>query len=234
MLDEKRSGGLLNQNPDMPGNRGNAADPCPLRLRNYDYHLGGFRAFPEGDMWLITTSFVSSNLPFELKPAAYIVGRSRSAPIRIKDRTVSKEHALLICQGKIVLVKDLGSLNHTFINDREVKSGEVEVGDEVQFGAVRCRLSSSPILADEAQSEGSMSTLQVLPANLPTLDISGLTPAQQEVLGLVLQGLDDRVIARQTGRSPATVHTHLREIFRFFKVHSRAELIVTATRHRLP
>lgn len=49
MLDEKRSGGLLNQNPDMPGNWGNAADPCPLHLRNYDYLLGDFRAFPEGE-----------------------------------------------------------------------------------------------------------------------------------------------------------------------------------------
>jgi DNA-binding NarL/FixJ family response regulator len=70
----------------------------------------------------------------------------------------------------------------------------------------------------------------VLPDGLPTIDISGLTPAQQEVLGLVLQGLDDRAIARQTDRSPATVHTHLREIFRFFDVHSRAELIIKVIR----
>ena len=176
-------------------------------------------------MWLVTTSSVSGNLPFELKPAAYIVGRSRSAPIRIKDRTVSKEHALLICQGKIVLVKDLGSLNHTFINGREATCGEVEVGDEVQFGAVRCRLSSSPILADEAQSEGSMSTLQVMPANLPTLDISGLTPAQQEVLGLAIQGLDENEIARRTGRKPGTVHSHIKVIYGFFGVHTRPQLM---------
>jgi DNA-binding CsgD family transcriptional regulator len=179
-------------------------------------------------MWLVSTSSVSG-LPFELMPGEYLVGRSRSAHIRIKDRTVSKEHASLACRGKVVLVEDLGSLNHTFVNGQEVKSGEGELGDEIQFGAVRCRLSSSSILADEAQSEGSGSTLQVLPANLPTIDISGLTPAQQEVLGLVLQGLDDRVIAKQTGRAQSTVHTHLRDIFRIFKVHSRAEPIVKVT-----
>ncbi len=182
-------------------------------------------------MWLVSTTSMSG-LPFELKAGEYLVGRSRSAQIRIKDRTVSKEHATLVRRGKTVLVKDLGSLNHTFVNGQKVKSCEAEMGDGIQFGAVRCRLSSSPILADEAQSEGSMSTLQVMPANLPTIDISGLTPAQQEVLGLVVQGLDDRAIAKLTGRSPATVHTHLRDIFRFFDVHSRAELIVTANRHQ--
>jgi pSer/pThr/pTyr-binding forkhead associated (FHA) protein len=45
-------------------------------------------------MWLVSTSSVSG-LPFELKPSEYLVGRSRSAQIRIKDRTVSKEHARL-------------------------------------------------------------------------------------------------------------------------------------------
>ena len=62
-------------------------------------------------MWLVSTSSVSG-LPFELKPGEHVVGRSRSAQIRIKDRTVSKEHARLVCRGKVVLVEDLGSLTH--------------------------------------------------------------------------------------------------------------------------
>jgi DNA-binding CsgD family transcriptional regulator len=185
-------------------------------------------SFFEGRMWLISAYSVPGNLPFELKTGACLLGRSRSAQIRIKDRTVSKEHAKLVCQGKVVLVEDLDSLNHTCINGREVESGEAEVGDEVQFGAVRCRLTSSPIFADQAQSEGSMSTLQVLPANLPTLDISGLTPAQQEVLGLALQGLDDHEIARRTGRKPGTVHSHVKVIYEYFGVHTRAQLMAKA------
>jgi DNA-binding NarL/FixJ family response regulator len=176
-------------------------------------------------MWLVSTNSVSG-LPFELKPGEYLVGRSRSAHIRIKDRTVSKEHAKLVCQGKTVSVEDLGSLNHTAINGREVKSGQAELGDDVQFGAVRCRLSVSPMFAEE--SEGSMSTVQVAPANLPTIDISGLTPAQQEVLGLALQGLDDNEIARRTGRKPGTVHSHVKVIYEFFGVHTRAQLMAKA------
>jgi DNA-binding CsgD family transcriptional regulator len=122
------------------------------------------------------------------------------------------------------LVEDLGSLNHTSLNGQEVKSGKAELNDEIQFGAVRCRLSSSPIGTPE--SEESMSTAQVLPGN--TLDISGLTPAQQEVLGLAIQGLDDNEIARRTGRKPGTVHSHVKVIYDYFGVHTRAQLMAKA------
>jgi len=175
-------------------------------------------------MWLVSTSSVSGNLPFELKPGEYIVGRSRSAQIRIKDRTVSKEHARLVCRRNGITIEDLDSLNHTFINGREVKSGEAEIGDDVQFGAVRCRFSVTPM--GEAESEESMSTVQVLPGH--TLDIRGLTPAQQEILRLVLQGLNDLEIANKTDRSPGTVHTHMKAIYDYFKVHTRAQLMAKA------
>jgi pSer/pThr/pTyr-binding forkhead associated (FHA) protein len=92
-------------------------------------------------MWLVSTTSIAGNRPFLLKPNEYLVGRSWSAQIQIKDWTVSKEHAKLVCLGKTVSVEDLDSLNHTFVNGQEVKSCQAAVGDEVQFGGVRCRLS---------------------------------------------------------------------------------------------
>jgi pSer/pThr/pTyr-binding forkhead associated (FHA) protein len=49
-------------------------------------------------VWLVTSNSVSGNFPVELKPGQYVVGRSRSAQIQIKHRTVSKEHAKLVCR----------------------------------------------------------------------------------------------------------------------------------------
>jgi DNA-binding CsgD family transcriptional regulator len=51
-----------------------------------------------------------------------------------------------------------------------------------------------------------------------------LTPAQREVVGLVLQGRSDAEIARVRRCSPHTVASHLQSAFRRLGVNSRAEL----------
>jgi len=52
-----------------------------------------------------------------------------------------------------------------------------------------------------------------------------LSPRQREVLQLALNGESEADIARQLHRSPHTIHTHLRNIYRHFGVTSRAELL---------
>jgi RNA polymerase sigma factor (sigma-70 family) len=54
--------------------------------------------------------------------------------------------------------------------------------------------------------------------------LAALTPRQQEVTRLVLQGQTNQQIARALWLSPETVKTHLRRTFDRFAVRSKAEL----------
>ena len=55
------------------------------------------------------------------------------------------------------------------------------------------------------------------------LDALGLTPREQEVLGLIARGETDDGMAAAMGVSPHTVQTHVKGLYRKLGVHSRGE-----------
>lgn len=70
----------------------------------------------------------------------------------------------------------------------------------------------------------------VLSVPLPNLRYpEGTTPAEHEIIDLVLQGLTAKEIAEQRGASLRTVTTQLGAIFRKAEVNSQAELIAIMT-----
>ena len=158
-------------------------------------------------MWLVGTSAVSGNLPFRLDPGEYLVGRSPKAHILIDAPSVSRRHARLVCESESVIVEDLRSRHGTFVNDKPAGPAAAQVGARLRFGSVLCLL--APVA--------------MYPA--PTHGCDDLTPAQHEVLHLVLQGLDEPSIAQRLDRSGHTIHTHVKALFKRFDVHSRAELL---------
>jgi pSer/pThr/pTyr-binding forkhead associated (FHA) protein len=64
-----------------------------------------------------------------------LIGRSTSADLFFDDITVSRRHAELARneRGSLVL-RDLGSLNGTYLNRVRVEQAILEPGDEVQIG----------------------------------------------------------------------------------------------------
>jgi len=59
----------------------------------------------------------------------------------------------------------------------------------------------------------------------------GLTPRQQEVLGLLVQGKSNREIAEALGLSENTVKVHLVTIYRVLGVSSRTEALLAGLQH---
>jgi hypothetical protein len=69
------------------------------------------------------------------------VGRGSSVDIRLRDPSVSKLHAEIICRGDYAYVADLGlSRNGTRVNGRPAARRVLEDGDVVSFGSARCRV----------------------------------------------------------------------------------------------
>jgi DNA-binding NtrC family response regulator len=64
------------------------------------------------------------------------IGRAPPSQVRIRDDSLSREHARFTHHGRSVLVEDLGSLNGTWIAGDRVTGGEMIPGDEVMLGNV--------------------------------------------------------------------------------------------------
>jgi adenylate cyclase len=85
----------------------------------------------------LTGRFADGSLgEFPLGPMTSL-GRHPSNTLRLVDREVSKEHAVIERVGKEFVLKDLGSSNGTFVNGRRVKELKLRDGDEIALGSSR-------------------------------------------------------------------------------------------------
>ncbi|MBN1422676.1 MAG: FHA domain-containing protein [Planctomycetes bacterium] len=73
-----------------------------------------------------------ATVPLESDSA--LIGRSPSAAIRLKDKTVSKQHALLLTEGGGVKIVDAGSRNGILVNGARVKIATLRDGDRIRIG----------------------------------------------------------------------------------------------------
>jgi len=135
---------------------------------------------------------------------------------------VSRLHAELSVKGPTVTVRDLDSHNGTFVDDVQIESCSLQLGQKLRFGSVIFVL-----MSDGVKGHGSTADLETGSINEVTQDDidSRLTNAQKRVFDRLLTGDAEKVIARRLKISRHTVHSHVREIYRLLNVRSRAELL---------
>ncbi len=71
---------------------------------------------------------------FRLDEPAVTIGRGATNGVQLHDTEISREHAQLTRRGDVVVVRDLGSSNGTFVNGHQVKEIELASGDQLQLG----------------------------------------------------------------------------------------------------
>jgi hypothetical protein len=145
------------------------------------------------------------------------VGRGRSVDIRLRDASVSKLHAEIICRGSYAYVADLGlSRNGTRVNGRPTARRVLEDGDVLSFGSARCRvggLAREDITAEVA---------------LRRQSVPELTRREHDVLTSLCRPAlsDEAFVAPATAREIATdlvvteaaVKQHLLRLYQKFRV----------------
>lgn len=90
-----------------------------------------------GEVMLVVRQGPEIGTRFSLEGDQVTVGRVPGNDIQLDDVTVSRQHAVLVRQGAAWLVRDLGSLNGTYVNSERVDESVVQHGDEVQIGRFR-------------------------------------------------------------------------------------------------
>ncbi|MGA0874847.1 MAG: FHA domain-containing protein [Ilumatobacteraceae bacterium] len=85
---------------------------------------------------------------FTLSKDVTQIGRHQDSDILLDDITVSRRHAEVVKTSKSLLIRDLGSLNGTYVNQSRVGEFVLKHGDELQVGKFRMVLfSKSDILS---------------------------------------------------------------------------------------
>jgi pSer/pThr/pTyr-binding forkhead associated (FHA) protein len=75
---------------------------------------------------------------FSLDRETVTIGREPTSDVFLDDVTVSRNHAVVTRNGDRTSLRDLGSLNGTYVNRRRIEGDEaLEDGDELQIGKFR-------------------------------------------------------------------------------------------------
>ena len=92
-------------------------------------------ALPSGSALLIVRRGPNTGARFLLDADVTVAGRHPEADIFLDDVTVSRKHAAFLRSGRSFSVRDLGSLNGTFMaGDRIAETVTLTDGGEVQVG----------------------------------------------------------------------------------------------------
>ena len=94
-------------------------------------------ALPSGTALLVVRRGPNAGSRFLLDADLTLVGRHPDSDIFLDDVTVSRRHAEFYRSGGRFTVRDVGSLNGTYVNRERIEETGLSGGDEVQIGKFR-------------------------------------------------------------------------------------------------
>jgi pSer/pThr/pTyr-binding forkhead associated (FHA) protein len=149
--------------------------------------LGGFPSLvPEGRH--------DSRPPFYLKRPVTLIGARRRAHIRLESEDVSRSHAVVLNVGGQVVIRDLASRTHVYVNGREVHEAVLQDGDHVNIGPFALRFVAGEETSDpepvEAASVAAVTVLDGDGNDCATVSLDGTmcVVGSRDGVDLVLRG----------------------------------------------
>ncbi len=94
----------------------------------------GILELPRGVRMLVVTRGSDEGVRFMLEADVTTAGRSPESDIFLDDVTVSRRHAEFLTRDLVTTVRDVGSLNGTYVNRTRIEEARLSSGDEVQIG----------------------------------------------------------------------------------------------------
>ncbi len=98
---------------------------------------GALEGLPAGSALLVVKRGPNAGSRFLLDAEVTTAGRHPESDIFLDDVTVSRRHAEFAREGGGFVVRDVGSLNGTYLNRERIDAAGLAGGDEVQIGKYR-------------------------------------------------------------------------------------------------
>ncbi|HZR52233.1 MAG TPA: FHA domain-containing protein [Streptosporangiaceae bacterium] len=103
-------------------------------------------SLPAGTALLLVKRGPNAGASFRLDNDLTTAGRHPDSDIFLDDVTVSRRHVEFYRENGRFTVRDVGSLNGTYVNGSRIEEAELTGGDEVQIGKFRLQFLTSPDL----------------------------------------------------------------------------------------
>jgi pSer/pThr/pTyr-binding forkhead associated (FHA) protein len=91
-------------------------------------------ALPAGVGLVVVARGPNAGSTYRLEAEPVAAGRHPDSDIFLDDITVSRRHAVIERSGETFLLRDVGSLNGTYVNRERVEESALHDGDEIQIG----------------------------------------------------------------------------------------------------
>lgn len=124
--------------------------PVDSRLSPNDQ--AAIEALPAGSALLVVQRGPNTGARFLLDADRTTAGRRPESDIFLDDVTVSRKHAEFIRREGQFVVRDVGSLNGTYVRRDRIDEAVLRAGDEVQIGKYRLVFHPSPRDSGPARS----------------------------------------------------------------------------------
>lgn len=109
-----------------------------------EHTAAAIEALPTGSALLVVKRGPNAGSRFLLDSELTTAGRHPESDIFLDDVTVSRRHAEFYRRGEGFTVRDVGSLNGTYVNRERIEEVSLAGGDEVQIGKFRLVFLVSP------------------------------------------------------------------------------------------
>jgi hypothetical protein len=99
---------------------------------------------------------IAGGRPIELERELTVVGRLDECDLKLDDKSVSKLHCVLFCDGQQVLVRDLGSTNGTRVNGQRIRRASIATDDQLSIANCSFRVTvvvDKPLLLDPVPNQ---------------------------------------------------------------------------------
>ena len=155
----------------------------------------------------------------------FTIGRSSRSQLILTAASVSRRHGSITFHNNEPYLNDLGSRNGTFVNGGRI-TGEIRLKEDdiISFGAVDFVLRHSDDEEDDDDDGEKTIIDEGVDRKRQFSEIFGISEREEEVLFLLIKGLNIKEIGEKLFISPGTVKNHVLKIYAKTGSHSRIEL----------
>jgi pSer/pThr/pTyr-binding forkhead associated (FHA) protein len=127
------------------------------------------RAAPVAQLILLGTEGEPQRWP--IREGGLTLGRAKDCHVSIADTRLSRRHTELRCEGRRVIIADLGSINGTFVNGARIQQPqELQHGDRVHVGPLEFRYEI--LTPPEPEIPERPTIVMEEPSRVPRLEVS--------------------------------------------------------------
>jgi hypothetical protein len=117
---------------------------APAEAGEHEHESGAVDGLPPGSALLVVKRGPNAGSRFLLDADVTTAGRHPDSDIFLDDVTVSRRHAEFVREGNGFVVRDVGSLNGSYLNRERIEVAALAGGDEVQIGKYRLVFLTGP------------------------------------------------------------------------------------------